>query len=46
MELFWAVGFVFAVLFVIVNALARNWANPYFWLILLVFAVMAVDFLR
>jgi hypothetical protein len=46
MELFWAAGFVFAVIFVIVNAMARDWSNPYFWLILLVLAIMGADFLR
>jgi hypothetical protein len=46
MALFWVAGVIFAALFVFLNAMAKDWSNPYFWLILMVFAIMAFDSLR
>lgn len=46
MELFWAAGFIFAIGFAIFNTLARDWSNPYYWLILGVFVIMAFDHLQ
>lgn len=46
MEYFWALGILFAAGFAILNAYAKDWTNPWFWIILGVFAIMGIDYLQ
>lgn len=42
MEILVVVGFVAAVIFVALNTYAKDWGNPYYWIILGVFVLMAL----
>lgn len=46
MEYFWAAGILFAIGFVFLIAYAKDFGNLYFWAILVVFAIMGIDYLQ